>query len=204
MTWQFWEGPGETGSPIWHFLLSGSTSLLKKSPLKAICHCSCSARADNATDFSLVKNLSRGHAKKVKCSSTSKRVRAHKNRQKTLRLDTYSKSWNTFAPPARAKRLKITSSNMALVSWHSSLVTSVCAWHSVGWSSTHLCITVTSVWETKSSDDGCIWLCISIIVKTVVSCIPCCFWCNIGCDLAPSLTKSHDECTCLWLAKEWS
>ena len=39
-----------------------------------------------------------------KCSSTSKRVRAHKSKQKTLRLDTYSKSWNMFAPPARAKR----------------------------------------------------------------------------------------------------
>ena len=52
------------------------------------------------------KNQSRKHAKKVKCSSTSKRVRAHKSGQKTLRLDTYSKSWNMFAPPARAKRLQ--------------------------------------------------------------------------------------------------
>ncbi len=51
-----------------------------------------SARAGGATDFNLVKNQSRGHAKKVKCSSTSKRVRAHKSRQKTLRLDTYSES----------------------------------------------------------------------------------------------------------------
>ena len=35
-------------------------------------------------DFNLVKNQSRGHAKKVKCSSTSKRLRAHKSGQKTL------------------------------------------------------------------------------------------------------------------------
>ncbi len=41
-----------------------------------------------------------------KCSSTFKRVRAHKSRQKTLRLDTPSKSSNLFAPPARAKRLQ--------------------------------------------------------------------------------------------------
>ncbi len=45
-----------------------------------------------ATDFYPVKNQSRGHAKKMKCSSTSKRVRAHKNREKTLRLETCSKS----------------------------------------------------------------------------------------------------------------
>ncbi len=45
---------------------------------------------DEATDFNLVTNQSRGHAKKqVKCSSTSKRVRVPKSRQKTLRLDTY-------------------------------------------------------------------------------------------------------------------
>ena len=50
------------------------------------------SRASEATDFDVVKNQSRGHAKKLKCSSTSKRVRAHKSRQKTLRLDTYSKS----------------------------------------------------------------------------------------------------------------
>ena len=51
-------------------------------PIKAVFHCSRFAQ----------KNQSRGHAKKVKCSSTSKRVRAHKSRHKTLRLDTYSKS----------------------------------------------------------------------------------------------------------------
>ena len=49
-----------------------------------------------ASDLNLVKlNQSRGHAKKVqkvKSSSTFKRVRAYKSRQKTLRLDTYSKS----------------------------------------------------------------------------------------------------------------
>ena len=39
-------------------------------------------------------------------TSTSKIVRAHKSRQKTLRLGNYSKSWNMFAPPARAKRLQ--------------------------------------------------------------------------------------------------
>ncbi len=51
-------------------------------------HCSRFART---ADFNLVKNQSRGHAKKVKCSSTSKRVRAYKSRQKTLRLDTYTR-----------------------------------------------------------------------------------------------------------------
>ena len=57
--------------------------------LKAIFHCSRFAHAGEATGFNLVKNQSRGHAKKVKCSSTSKRVCAHKTlRQKTLRLDT--------------------------------------------------------------------------------------------------------------------
>ena len=60
--------------------------------LKAVFHCSRFARPGGANDFNLVKNQSRGHAKKVKCSSTSKRVRAHKSGQKTLRLDTYSKS----------------------------------------------------------------------------------------------------------------
>jgi hypothetical protein len=70
---------------------------------KAICHCSRFVHA--STDFNLM-NQSRGHAKKVKCSSTSKRVRAHKSRQKTLRLDTYSKGGNVFAPPVRAKRLQ--------------------------------------------------------------------------------------------------
>ncbi len=61
--------------------------------LKVVFHCSRFARAREATDFNLMKNQSRGHAKiVVKCSSTSKYVRAHKSRQKTLRLDTYSKS----------------------------------------------------------------------------------------------------------------
>ena len=41
-----------------------------------------------ATDFNLLKNQSRGHAKKAKCSSTSKRVRAHKSRQKRPELNT--------------------------------------------------------------------------------------------------------------------
>jgi hypothetical protein len=45
-----------------------------------------------AGHFILVKNQSRGHAKKVKCSLSSRRVRVHKSRQKTLGLDTYSKS----------------------------------------------------------------------------------------------------------------
>ncbi len=48
-------------------------------PLKVILHCSRFARVGEATDFNLVKNQSRGHAKIVKCSSTSKRVRAHKS-----------------------------------------------------------------------------------------------------------------------------
>ena len=60
--------------------------------LKAIFHCRSFARADEATDFNLVESQLREHAKKVKCSSTSKRVRAHKSRLKTLRFDTYSKS----------------------------------------------------------------------------------------------------------------
>ena len=76
------------------------------SVLKAVFHCSRFACADEVTDFNLVKNQWRGHAKNVKCSSTSKRVRAHKSRQKTLRLHTYNKSWNMFAPPAQAKRLQ--------------------------------------------------------------------------------------------------
>ena len=80
--------------------------LYRRSRLKAVFHCSRFARAGEATDFILVKNQSSGHTKKVKCSLTSKRVRAHKSRQKTLRLDTYSKSWNLFAPPAPAKRLQ--------------------------------------------------------------------------------------------------
>ena len=66
--------------------------------IKAIFHCSRFAHAGGATDFNLVKNQSREHAKKVKCSSTSKRVRAYKSRQKTLRLDTNSKGSNMFAP----------------------------------------------------------------------------------------------------------
>ena len=60
--------------------------------LQAVFHCSRFAHARDTTDFNLVKNQPRRHATKVKCSSTSKRVRAHKSRQKTLRLDTYSKS----------------------------------------------------------------------------------------------------------------
>ena len=39
--------------------------------LKAIFHCSRFARAGGATNFNHVKNQSRGHAKKVECSSTS-------------------------------------------------------------------------------------------------------------------------------------
>ena len=69
--------------------------------VRAIFNCSRFAFAGN---LNLVKNQPCCHAKKVKCSSTSKRVRAHKSRQKTLRLDTYSKSRNIFVPPARAKR----------------------------------------------------------------------------------------------------
>jgi hypothetical protein len=38
--------------------------------LKAIFHCSRFARAGEATNFNHVKNQSRGHAKKVECSST--------------------------------------------------------------------------------------------------------------------------------------
>jgi hypothetical protein len=52
---------------------------------KAVRHYSRFARAGEANDFNLVKNQSRGHAKKVECSSTSKRVSARKIRQKTLR-----------------------------------------------------------------------------------------------------------------------
>ena len=47
------------------------------------------AHASEVTDFNLVQNQSRDHAKRVKCSSTSKHVHVHKSRQKTLRLDTY-------------------------------------------------------------------------------------------------------------------
>ena len=38
--------------------------------LKAIFHCGRFARAGGATNFNHVKNQSRGHAKKVECSST--------------------------------------------------------------------------------------------------------------------------------------
>ena len=38
--------------------------------VKAIFHCSRFARAGGATNFNHVKNQSRGHAKKVECSST--------------------------------------------------------------------------------------------------------------------------------------
>ncbi len=40
---------------------------------KAIFHRRRFVRAGEATDFNLVKNQSRGHAKKGKCGSTSKR-----------------------------------------------------------------------------------------------------------------------------------
>jgi hypothetical protein len=50
--------------------------------LNAVFHCSRFACAGEAADFNLAKNQSRGHAKKVKYSSTFKRVRAHKSRQK--------------------------------------------------------------------------------------------------------------------------
>ena len=43
------------------------------------------------TPFSIAVALPARNAKKVKCSSTSKRVRAHKSRQKTVILDTSSK-----------------------------------------------------------------------------------------------------------------
>ena len=52
---------------------------INKVAIEAVFHCSRFARTDTATDFNLVKNQSRGHAKKIKC-------------QETLRLDTYSKS----------------------------------------------------------------------------------------------------------------
>ena len=82
----------------------------------------------------LVENQSRGHAKKVKCSWTSKRVRAHKSRQKTLRLNTHSKSWNMFAPPARGKRLQWKTA-FNPINLSRSYYTSYCTVHStiVGW-----------------------------------------------------------------------
>ena len=50
-------------------------------------HCNRFAHGHAKKAFNLVKNQSRGHAKKViKCSSTSKRVRAHKSREETFRL----------------------------------------------------------------------------------------------------------------------
>jgi hypothetical protein len=53
--------------------------------LKAIFHCSRFARAGEATNFNHVKNQSRGHAKKVECSSTfmacPRAVRRTKNAQ---------------------------------------------------------------------------------------------------------------------------
>jgi hypothetical protein len=42
-----------------------------KTSVKAIFHCGRFARAGGATNFNHVKNQSRGHAKKVECSSTS-------------------------------------------------------------------------------------------------------------------------------------
>ena len=80
--------------------------LLKYPIVKAVSRCSRFAREGETTDCNLVKNQSRRHAKKLKCSSTSKRVRVHKSRQKTLRLDNHSKSLNLFTPPVRAKQLQ--------------------------------------------------------------------------------------------------
>ena len=48
--------------------------------LKAIFHCSRFAHAGEVTDFNLVKNQSRVHAKKGKCSSTSRRTKADRKR----------------------------------------------------------------------------------------------------------------------------
>ena len=52
---------------------------------KAIFHCSRFARAGEATNFNHVKNQSRGHTKKVECSSTfmacPRAVRRTKNSQ---------------------------------------------------------------------------------------------------------------------------
>ena len=45
--------------------------LQAKPHVKAIFHCGRFARAGGATNFNHVKNQSRGHAKKVECSSTS-------------------------------------------------------------------------------------------------------------------------------------
>ena len=58
----------------------------------ALFHYSRFARAGGATNFHHVKNQSRGHAKKVECSSTLKRVREQTSGQKLRRLDNYRES----------------------------------------------------------------------------------------------------------------
>ena len=65
--------------------------------LKAIFHYSRFARAGGATNFHRVKNQSRGHAKKVECSSTLTRVREQTSGQKLRRLDNYRECWKKFA-----------------------------------------------------------------------------------------------------------
>ena len=61
--------------------------------VKAIFHCGRFARAGGATNFNHVKNQSRGHAKKVECSSILPwRVREHSGGQKMHRLGNYRES----------------------------------------------------------------------------------------------------------------
>ena len=68
--------------------------LRRQTTVKAVFHCSRFAHPGEATDFNSMKNQSRGHAKKVKCSvvklpSVSARTKA--DRKRSCRLDTHSK-----------------------------------------------------------------------------------------------------------------
>ena len=92
---------------VWSLAVNGRHALTSTSKivleintcgsLKAIFHYSRFARAGGATNFHHVKNQSRGHAKKVECSSTLRRVpRAGKRtknaqaRQRQRKLNQYS------------------------------------------------------------------------------------------------------------------
>ena len=62
-------------------------------PLPSLC-----PRGRSDRFYNLVKNQSRRLAKKFKCNSTSKRIRAHKSRQKTPRLHIATIETCSFRP----------------------------------------------------------------------------------------------------------
>ena len=74
--------------------------------LKAIFHCGRFARAGGATNFNHVKNQSRGHAKKVECSSTFMACPRAFRRTKNAQDRRLQKKLSNVRSPARAKRLQ--------------------------------------------------------------------------------------------------